>query len=218
MKAPRQWASSSSYTLIMAASVAPSPPECRQEPNLEKIDGSEENCSSKQPETEPTSYARQTGRDGQRLNLRNVRANQKQAASICRTVAYEDANGISYDSNTSLQPCGSSSYDAVGLQETRRANDDGAFTRAGCVVVWSGTRAITRDEKGVHRVGSGVKQSMVDGIEKRRMTVECTGARQMKVRLQLTFERGTLFCSCQCPVEKDGTTVACVYVCLLSSL
>ncbi|CAM9752224.1 unnamed protein product, partial [Pylaiella littoralis] len=122
-----------------------------------------------------------------------------------RTLAYKGANGIGHNSNTVLQLCGSSDCDVVGLQETRRAND-GAFTPAGYVVIWSGARAGTTEKKGVHGVGLAIKQSIVDGMDKGGMTVECISARLMKVRLQLTGSNGVSFVVAYAPTETDGTS------------
>ena len=166
----------------------------------------------KRKHTQPIRKADRTIREADREEDRTRRAEIRAKARVgelvvgtfnVRTLAYKGANGIGHNSNTILQICANSECDIVGLQETRRANQ-GAFTHAGYVVVWSGARTGTKEKKGVHGVGLAIKQSIVDGMEKGGMTVECMSARLMKVRLQLTGSNGVSFVIAYAPTESDG--------------
>ena len=81
-----------------------------------------------------------------------------------------------------LKTCEGVGCDIIGLQEVRR-DGQSAFPAAGYVVFCSGAR-----EKGNHGVGLAFRESIVAGMGKGDITVECISARLMKILVQLKGE------------------------------
>ena len=82
-----------------------------------------------------------------------------------------------------LKTCDDAGCDIIGLQEVRR-NGQIAFTAAGYVVLCSAADGGKYEKKGKHGVALAVRESIVAGMVKGDVAVECIGARLMKVRIQ----------------------------------
>ena len=67
--------------------------------------------------------------------------------------------------------------------------------------MWSGSRAGTKDKKGVHGVGLAVKAERWGSVEKEDRTVECNSPRLMKVWLQMGRTCGVIFVVGFAPTE-----------------
>ena len=100
-----------------------------------------------------------------------------------RTLAFKGTNGIGH-AEVILKTCEDAGCDILGLQEVRR-NGQSAFTAAGYVVFCSGADGGKHEKKGDHGVGLAVRESIVAGMDKGDVAVECISARLMKVRIQL---------------------------------
>ena len=100
-----------------------------------------------------------------------------------RTLAFKDTNGIGH-AEVILKTCEDAGCDIIRLQEVRR-NGQSAFTAAGYVVFCSGADGGKYENKGNHGVGLMVRESIVAGMDKGDVAVECISARLMKVRIQL---------------------------------
>ena len=96
-----------------------------------------------------------------------------------RTLAFKGTNGIGH-AEVILKTCKDAGCDIIGLQEVRR-NEQSAFTAAGYVVFCSGADGETHEKKGNHGVGLAVRESIVAGMDKGEVAVECISARLMKV-------------------------------------
>ena len=66
-----------------------------------------------------------------------------------------------------------------------RRDGQSAFTAAGYVVFCSGSDGGKHEKKENHGVGLAVRKSIVAGMDKGDVAVECISARLMKVRIQL---------------------------------
>ena len=99
-----------------------------------------------------------------------------------RTLAFKGKNGIGH-AEVILKTCEDAGCDIIGLQEVRR-NGQSAFTAAGYVVFCSGADGGNHEKKGNHGVGLAVRESIVAGMDKGDVAVECISARLMKVRIQ----------------------------------
>ena len=64
-----------------------------------------------------------------------------------------------------------------------RRDGQSAFTAAGYVVFCSGADGGKYEKKGNHGVGLAVKESILAGMDKGNVAVECISARLMKVRM-----------------------------------
>ena len=100
-----------------------------------------------------------------------------------RTLAFKGTNGIGH-AEVILKTCEDAGCGIIGLQEVRR-NGQSTFTAAGYVVFCSGADGGNHEKKGNHGVGLAVRESIVAGMDKSEVAVECTSARLMKVRIQL---------------------------------
>ena len=99
-----------------------------------------------------------------------------------RTLALKGMNGIGH-AEVILKTCEGAGCDIIGLQEVRR-NGQRVFTAAGYVVFCSGADGGKYEKKGNHGERLAVRDSIVAGMDKRHVTVECISARLMKVRIQ----------------------------------
>ena len=100
-----------------------------------------------------------------------------------RTLAFNGKNGIGH-SEVIMKVCQELGCDVVGLQETRR-DGHSTFTAAGYTIFCSGADGSKHERKGTHGVGLAVRESIVAGVGKDGLVVECVSARLMKVRIQL---------------------------------
>ena len=100
-----------------------------------------------------------------------------------RALAFKGTNGIGH-AEVILKTCEDAGCDVIGLQELRR-NGESAFTAAGYAVFCSGADGGKYEEKGNHGVGLAVRESIVAGMDKCNVAVECISARLMKVCIQL---------------------------------
>ena len=100
-----------------------------------------------------------------------------------RTLAFKGTNGIGH-AEVILKTCEDAGCDITGVQGVRR-NGQSAYSAAGYVVFCSGEDGGKHEKKGNHGVGLAVRKSIVAGMEKGEVAVECISARLMKVRIQL---------------------------------
>ena len=100
-----------------------------------------------------------------------------------RALAFKGTNGIGH-AEVILKTCEDAGCDILGLQEARR-NGQRNFTATGYVVFCSGADGGKPEKKGNHGVGLAVRESIVAGMDKGEVAVECISARLMKVRIQL---------------------------------
>ena len=100
-----------------------------------------------------------------------------------RTLAFKGTNGIGH-AEVIMNTCEDAGCDVIGLQEVRR-NGQSAFTAAGYVVFCLGADGGKYEKKGNHGVGLAARESIVTGMDKGDVAVECISARLMKVRIQL---------------------------------
>ena len=100
-----------------------------------------------------------------------------------RTLAFKGTNGIGH-AEVILKTYEDAGCDIIGLKEVRR-NGQSAFTAAGYVVFCSGADGGKHEKKGKHGVCLAVKKSIVAGMDKGEVAVECISARLIKVRIQL---------------------------------
>ena len=100
-----------------------------------------------------------------------------------RTLAFKGTNGIGH-AEVMLKTCEDASCDIIGLQEVKR-NGQSAFTAAGYVVFCSGANGRKCEKWRNHGVGLAVRESIVAGMDKGGVAVECISARLMKVRIRL---------------------------------
>ena len=100
-----------------------------------------------------------------------------------RTLAFKGTNGIGH-AEVKLKTCEDAGCDIIGLQEVRR-NGQSDFTAVGYVVLCLGADEGKHEKKGNHGVGLAVRESIVAGMDKGEVAVECISARLMKVRIQL---------------------------------
>ena len=98
-----------------------------------------------------------------------------------RTLAFKGTNGIGR-AEVILKTCEDAGCGVIGLQEMRR-DGQSAFTAAGYVVFCSGVDGGKPEKKGNHGVGLAVRESIVAGMNKGDVAVECISARLMKVRI-----------------------------------
>ncbi|CAB1105633.1 unnamed protein product [Ectocarpus sp. CCAP 1310/34] len=66
--------------------------------------------------------------------------------------------------------CSATGCDVIGLQETRREGQ-GSIAHDGYVIIWSGARAGTKDKRGVHGVGTAIKEAMWESVGEEGRTV-----------------------------------------------
>ena len=122
-----------------------------------------------------------------------------------RTLAFKGTNGIGH-AEVIMKTCEDACCDVIGLQEVRR-NGQCAFTAAGCVVFCSGADGGKYEKKGNHGVGLAVRESIVAGMDKGDVAVECISARLMKVRIQLKGKsNGVSFIVGYAPTLKKSTS------------
>ena len=100
-----------------------------------------------------------------------------------RTLALKGTNGIGH-AEVILKTCEDAGCDIMGLQEVRRYGQS-AFTASGYVVFCSGADGGKHEKKGNHGVGLALRESIVAGMDKGDVAVECISVRLMKVRIQL---------------------------------
>ena len=100
-----------------------------------------------------------------------------------RTLAFMGTNGIGR-AEVILKTCEDAGCDVIGLQELRR-NGQSDFTAARYVVFCSEADGGKYEKKGNHGVGLAVRESIVAGMDKVDVAVECISARLMKVHIQL---------------------------------
>ena len=100
-----------------------------------------------------------------------------------RTLAFQGTNGIGH-ARVIMKTCEDAGCDVIGFREVRR-NGQSAFTAAGYVVFCSGVDGGKYEKKGNHEVGLAVRKSIVAGMDKGVVAVECISARLVKVRIQL---------------------------------
>ena len=100
-----------------------------------------------------------------------------------RTLAFKGTNGIGH-AEVIMKTCEDAGCDIIGLQEVRR-NGKIDFKVVGYVVFCSGADGGKHEKKGDHGVGLAVRESIVAGIDKSNVAVECITVRLMKVRIQL---------------------------------
>ena len=163
----------------------------RQEPRRAKADGAEET----KRKTVERKYAARKKRRRHRRNRRAARKLRVEAKARSRagelvvgtfnvrTLAFNGKNGIGH-SEVILKVCQELGCDVIGLQETRR-DGQSTFTAAGYTVFRSGADGSKYERKGTYSVGLAVRESIVAGVEKGGLVVECISARLMKVRIQL---------------------------------
>ena len=100
-----------------------------------------------------------------------------------RTLTGNGKNGIGY-SEVILKVWQELGCNVIGFQETKR-DGQSTFTTAGYTVFRSGADGSKYERKGTYSVGLAVRESIVAGVEKGGLVVECISARLMKVRIQL---------------------------------
>lgn len=77
---------------------------------------------------------------------------------------YRGKNPIGHSTTTVVYICFETGCDVIELRETRR-EQQGLITHMGYVVMLSGARAQTKDEKEVHGVGFAIRQAIRDRLE-----------------------------------------------------
>ena len=88
-----------------------------------------------------------------------------------------------------------------------RRNGQSAFTAAGYVVFSSGADGGKHEKKGNHGVGLALRESIVAGMDKGDVAVECISARLMKARIQLKEKcNGVSFIVGYAPTLDKGTS------------
>ena len=97
------------------------------------------------------------------------------------TLAFKGTNGIGH-AEVILKTCDDRVCDVIGLQKVRR-DGQSDFSAAGYVVFYSGADG-GKHEKRKHGVGLAVRESIVAGMDKGDVAVECISARLIKVRIQ----------------------------------
>ena len=102
-----------------------------------------------------------------------------------RTLAFKRTNGIGHAA-VILTTCEDAGYEIIGLHEVRRIRQS-AFTVEWCVVFCSGADGGKYEKKENHGVGLAVIESIVAGINKGDVAVECISAR-MKVSHLIQME------------------------------
>ena len=88
-----------------------------------------------------------------------------------RTLAFKGTNGIGH-AEVILKTCKDAGCDITGSQEMRRDGQN-AFTAAGYVVFCSVADGRKYEKKGNHGVGLAVRESIVAGMDKGDVAVEC---------------------------------------------
>ena len=99
-----------------------------------------------------------------------------------RTLVFNGKNGIGH-SEVILTVCQELGCDVMGLQYTNREGQC-TFTAAGYPVVFSGANGSKYERERAHGVGLAVTESIVAGVEKDGLVVECVSARLIQVRIQ----------------------------------
>ena len=102
--------------------------------------------------------------------------------NVC-ILAFKGTNGIDH-AEVILKTCENDGCDIMGLQEVRR-NGQSAFTAAGYVVFCSAADGGKYEKKGNHGVGLAVRESILAGMDKSDVAIECASARLMKVGIHL---------------------------------
>ena len=100
-----------------------------------------------------------------------------------RTLSFKGTNGIGH-AEVIMKTCQNAGCDVIGLQEVRR-NGQSAFTAAGYIVFFSGADGGKYEKMVNHGLVLAVRESIVAGMDKGDVAVECISARLMKVRIQL---------------------------------
>ena len=100
-----------------------------------------------------------------------------------RTQAFNGKNGLAHAEEI-LEVCRQKGCDIVGLQETRRARQNG-FKAAGYAVYCNGSGGGVTEAKGQHGVGLAIMKSILQDAERDGLAVEYIRARFMKVRQKL---------------------------------
>ena len=100
-----------------------------------------------------------------------------------RTLAFKGTNGIGH-AEVTLKTCEDAGCDIIGLQEVRR-DGQSVLTAAGYVLFCLGAGGGKYEKKGNHGVGLPDRESIVAGMDKGDVAVECISARLMEVRIQL---------------------------------
>ena len=108
-----------------------------------------------------------------------------------RTLVFKGTNGTGH-AEVILKTCEDAGCDIIGLHEVRR-NGQSALTAAGYVVFCSGADGEKHEKKGNHGVGLAVRESIVAGMDKGDVAVECISARLMKVCIQ-GKSNGVFYC------------------------
>ena len=163
----------------------------RQEPRRAKADGAEET----KRKTVERKYAARKKRRRHRRNRRAARklrvdtkAKSRPEELVVKTfkvraLAFNGKNGIVH-SEIILKVSQKPGCDVIGLRATRRYGQN-RFTAAGYTVVCSRAEDSKYKRKGTHGVGLAVRESIVTGVDKGGLGVECISARLVKVRIQL---------------------------------
>ena len=167
----------------------------RQEPGWAKGDGERETLGEKRRVEERKSDARKKRRRrrGFRRTAQKIRTGARARSRAGRLVvvgtynirppAFKGTDGIGH-AGVILKTCEDAGCCIIGLQEVRRDGQSN-FTAAGYVVLCSGADGGKHEKKGNHGVGLAVRESIVAGMDKGDVAVECISAGLMKVRLQL---------------------------------
>ena len=166
----------------------------RQEPGWATGDGEAKILGEKRRVELRKSEARKKRRRRRRIrraahkNRTDARASSKAGELVVgtynvRTLAFKGTNGIG-PAGVILKTCENAGCDIIGLQVVGR-DGQSAFTAAGNVVFCSGTDGGKYEKKGNHGVGLVVRESIVAGMDKGDVAVECISARLMKVCIQL---------------------------------
>ena len=108
-----------------------------------------------------------------------------------RTHVFKGTNGIGH-AEVILKTYKDAGCDIIGLQEVRR-NGQISFTAAKYVVFCSGADGGKYEKKGNHGVDLAVRESIVAGIDKGNVAIECISARLMKVRILLKGKSNGVF-------------------------
>ena len=111
--------------------------------------------------------------------------------NVC-TLAFRGTNCIGH-AEVILNTCEDAGWQITGLLEVRR-NEQSAFTAVGYVVSCSGEDGGNHKKKGNHGGGLAAAESIVAGMDKGEVAVECISAILMNVRIQLKGESSRVSC------------------------